>query len=116
LAAAVAPSGTISSMSQSDDIHIVWLDPDVNKSKENKKTQEKLKQLFSNSFKSFEKSEEAVNYIKDKQNQHILLITGGQIGRQIVPEINDLSQLKFIIIYCMNKEANKQWSRDYEKV
>jgi hypothetical protein len=54
--------------------------------------------------------------MEEKQNAHCLLITGGQIGRQIVPKIKNLSQLHAIVVYCMNKQANEQWSRDYEKV
>jgi hypothetical protein len=114
--AIAAASDVYTSTQQFDNIDILWFDPDVNKSKENKKTQEKLKELFHINFKPFENLEEAVIYIRDKQNQCFLLITGGQAGRQIVPKVNALSQLKSIIIYCMNKQANEQWSKDYEKV
>ena len=97
-------------------IYILWLDPNVNVSKENQSIQEKLKQSFDQNFKPFEKLEEMVNYMQDKENQRFLLITGGQIGRQIVPKVNDFSQLQGVVIYCMDKSAHMKWSKEYEKV
>lgn len=64
----------------------------------------------------FEKSEEVMNYMQNNQNQRFIFITSGKIARQVVPTVDDLSQLKFIIIYCMNKQVNEQWSKDYEKI
>jgi hypothetical protein len=97
-------------------VYVLWLDPSINKSQENKDTQEKLKELFHDNFIPFEQLEGPVQYIEERQNQRFLLITGGQIGRQIVPKINNLSQLYFIVVYCMDKQANEQWSKDYKKV
>jgi len=111
-----AEADRTSNISEVDNVNVLWLVSNVNQSKENEKTQEKLKKLFHDRFHTFEKPEEAINYLEDQQNQCFLLITDGKIGRQVVPKVNDLSQLKFIIIYCMNKQANEQWTKDYQKV
>jgi hypothetical protein len=44
------------------------------------------------------------------------LIVSGQFGREIVPKIHQLEQLSAIYVYCMNKEANEQWAKDFLKV
>jgi hypothetical protein len=111
-----ADRAKILSTSLIDNIYVLWLDPNINTSDENKQIQKKLKELFLNNFIPCEQVEKAVHYIEEKHNAHFLLITGGQIGRQIVPKINNLSQIHFIVVYCMNKEANEEWSRNFEKV
>ena len=111
-----ADSNVASSAAQADNILIIWFDPDLNRTQENKSTHNKLKQLFHKSFKSSEDLEATVNYIRDNKNRRFLLITGGVIGRHIVPKLNDFSQLRGIVIYCMSKSKNEQWSRNYEKV
>jgi hypothetical protein len=106
----------ISSTSQLvDNVYVLWLDPKIT-SDENKQTQEKLKELFHNNFIPLEQLEEAIRCMEEKQNEHFLLITGGYIGRQIVPKIHNFSQLYSIVVYCMDKQANEQWSKEYEKV
>ncbi|CAF1360624.1 unnamed protein product [Adineta steineri] len=108
-----APSKVLSNP-QADSICVLWLDSNVNKS-QNTQTQERLKKLFHNTFKTFEESEAAINYMQDKSNQCFLLIIGGQIGRQTIPAVNNIPQLQCIVVYCMNKQANEDWSSSYEK-
>ncbi|CAF1263701.1 unnamed protein product [Didymodactylos carnosus] len=110
--------GTLSysNSSQISDVHILWLDPNVNKSQENVKTQEKLKELYPSYYKSFEKYDELEKFIEQKQSCGVVLVTGGQIGSQIVPKIHDLLQSISLIVYCMDKEKNEKWSRNYTKV
>ena len=109
-------SDTLLSISHVNNLYVLWLDANVNESDENKATQEKLKELFPNRFEPFENSDDAIDYMKHKQNDQFLLITSGKIGEQIVPKINDYSYVTFIIIYCMSKQAHEQLASKYEKV
>ena len=97
-------------------IHIVWVTPDLNKSPENENTQARLRQLFQANFRAFETSSEFDTYVREKNNGKFLLITSGQLGRQIVPKISNVSQVRCIVLYCLDKRANEEWSKGYAKV
>jgi hypothetical protein len=93
---------------------LLWLDGDINK-KDNVHTQGQLKRVI-NQFKAFDNVGECENYIEVKNDQKIILIISGGLGRQLVPKLHSLQQIVAIYIYCMNKEVNEQWSKNYGKV
>jgi hypothetical protein len=97
-------------------LYLFWLDPNINKSKDNLKTQEKLRELFQDNFQTHEKADECEVSIRQKKNDSIILIVGGQIGREIVPKIHDMAQLTVFFVYCMDKEGNEKWTKNHEKV
>ncbi len=98
------------------DLYLIWSDPSVNNSSENKSIQEKLREIFLNNFKSFESGDQCENFINQNQNQRLMLIVSGQIGRDLVPKIHTLSQVISIYVYCMDKKANEKWAKNYDKV
>jgi hypothetical protein len=112
--AAVALPGVMPTIAST--LFLFWLDPNINKSQDNIKIQEKLDALFTDDFQTFKSSEECESCIKQKKNDQIILIVGGQIGRQIVPKIHDLKQISSVLVYCMDKEGNEQWAKNYAKV
>jgi hypothetical protein len=97
-------------------LYLMWLDPNIKKSQENVKTREKLEKLFEDDFHTYETADECEASIKDKTNDSIILIVGGQVGQQFVPKIHDLPQTVSILVYCMDKERNKKWAKNYSKV
>lgn len=46
----------------------------------------------------------------------VILIVSGQLGQNLVPRIHDLPQLYSVLVYCMDKQRNKEWSKKYHKV
>jgi hypothetical protein len=95
---------------------LIWLDAHVNTNKENKQAQEELRSII-NHLKTFEDLNQCQEYILSILSHHrIVLIVSGQFGRQIVPKIHQFSQLSSIYVYCMNKEINEQWTKDFRKV
>jgi hypothetical protein len=46
----------------------------------------------------------------------IILIVSGRLGQIIVPEIVQYRQITSIYVYCMNKEANEKWAKQFNKV
>ncbi|CAF1450934.1 unnamed protein product [Rotaria sordida] len=89
-------------------LYLLWLDPNVNKSKENVATQEELRVLFKDDFQTFDKVEECELSINQKNNDRIILVVSGQFGRKTVPEIHDLPQLTSIFYIV--------WTKNYTKV
>jgi len=96
--------------------YLIWSDSSVNKSSENKKIQEDLRNIFDNNFKSFENGDQCENFINQNKNHRLFLIVNGQIGRDLVPKIHNLSQVISIYVYCMDKQENEKWAKNYNKV
>ncbi|CAF4869195.1 unnamed protein product, partial [Rotaria sp. Silwood2] len=44
------------------------------------------------------------------------MIVSGQLGKEIVPAVQNLQQVTSIYVYCMNKEINEQWANRFAKV
>lgn len=95
---------------------LLWLDPQVNTSAENRVTQGKLKEII-NQFKTFENQKSCYQYILSLSSQNqIILIVSGQCGQELVPQIHDLQQISHIYVFCLNKQVNEQWAEDFRKV
>ena len=97
-------------------IVLIWLDPQVNKTDENRQVQQKLRQIINN-LVVFDDQRKCQHHISSlPHSSSIFLIVSGQCGRELVPQIHQLSQLSRIYVYCMNKQANEQWAKNFAKV
>ncbi|CAF4052276.1 unnamed protein product [Rotaria sp. Silwood1] len=67
-------------------------------------------------IKSFQNSDACVTYIQSVKREKIFFIVSGTLGKQVLPEIHDLSQVAFVYIFCENRLAHKKWSRQYSKI
>jgi hypothetical protein len=95
---------------------LIWLDAHVNEDEKNKQAQQELCSII-NRFQSFEDQKQCQKYILSVPSYgRIILIVSGQLGRQIVPQIHHLQQLLSVYVYCMNKESNEKWAKDFTKV
>ncbi|CAF1035996.1 unnamed protein product [Adineta ricciae] len=95
---------------------LVWFHPNIGKSKDNIKIQEKLRPLFPDGFQTFQSPEECELFIKQKTNDRIIFIVGGQFGQNFVPIIHNLAQLVSILVYCMDKEGHEKWAKNFTKI
>lgn len=94
---------------------VVWLDSTIDEAA-NRNTSAKLRS-FLHSFKGFKHLPDGQDYIeKRSKDDRVILIVSGRFGREIVPKIHSLRQISSIYVFCMDKEANKQWSSEYPKV
>ncbi|CAF1434789.1 unnamed protein product, partial [Didymodactylos carnosus] len=94
----------------------IWLDSNIHKTKDNIKAQTKLRELLRNNFETFEDADKCEAFVRHYKNRRLVLIVGGQIGRQVVPNVHNLPQLISIIVYCMNQAENEKWTKNHEKV
>ncbi|CAF1412467.1 unnamed protein product [Rotaria sordida] len=94
---------------------IVWLDANVNKTKDNEETYKVLRTSI-NYLKTFDNIQEGETYIQSIHREKIILIVSGGFGMEIVPRIHDFEQINCIYVYCRNKARHEQWSKDYSKV
>lgn len=95
---------------------LVWLDASVNTAPENRDVQEQIRRLFDH-FKTFENTTDCLQYLRNHSKQYqIILIVSGRLGQEIVPRIHRYVHVVCIYVYCMNKEKNEKWARNYSKV
>ncbi len=95
---------------------LLWLDAKVNSTDENLRAQRELREVI-NHLRTFEDLHICEQYISCSSEQdRVVLIVSGQLGRQIVPRIHQLRQLSAIYVYCRDKQLNDEWTRHYAKV
>ena len=95
---------------------IFWLDAQVNTTEENKKAQQKLRQII-NHLKTFDDQNQCQQFILSMlPEDRLILIISGRCGRQLIPQIHQLRQLSSIYVYCLDKKANEQWTKNFSKV
>jgi len=95
---------------------LFWLDAQVNATEENRQTQKKLRQIINHlrTFDDQDQCQQCISYFSEQDR--VILIVSGQLGRQIVPQIHRLRQLSAIYVYCRDKQLNDEWARHYTKV
>jgi len=107
------------STKQDDNLEIfslIWLDSSLNQSIENLDCQRKLRNSI-NYLKTFEDNTQCEQYIQNlSQNDRLILIVSGRLGQQILPFIHNLRQVIAIYVYCVDKQANEQWTKKFIKV
>ena len=95
---------------------LVWLDAQVQTSSENQQAQKQLRSII-NHLKTFDDENDCEQYISTISPQdRVVLIVSGRLGRAIVPRVHHLRQIILIYVYCMDKQANEQWSKPFIKV
>jgi len=95
---------------------LVWLDPNVDTSRENIQTQKRLREILT-CLITFDKVDICEKWLKKCcTNEKIILIVSGAYGEEIVPKIHDLPTIISIYIYCLDVNRNKIWAKDYPKI
>ncbi|CAF4064832.1 unnamed protein product, partial [Rotaria sordida] len=94
---------------------IIWLDAGV-KDRIISYAEQKLGAIV-NHLEKFQDVTQCQKYIEEQsQNDRLVLIVSGRLGREIVPSIHNLQQVMSIYVYCMNRTDNEQWACKHEKV
>ena len=95
---------------------LVWLDPNVNTSEENRTTQKLLQNILT-SLSTFDNIELCEEWFKKyNSNQKIILIVSGAYGEELVPKIHYLPSIISIIVYCLDVKRNQPWTKNYPKI
>jgi hypothetical protein len=65
-------------------------------------------------LKYFSTVEKGLEYIRDNPEKKIFFVSSGTIGKIIVPQIANLSQIQGIYIFCGNISHHTEWAGDYD--
>ncbi|CAF1364228.1 unnamed protein product [Adineta steineri] len=94
---------------------LLWLDASST-TKEGRDTEPKLRSII-NHLKKFHDPAQCQKYIHERSTkERVVMIVSGRFGREIVPSIHHLRQVISIYVYCMDKEGNEKWARNYKKI
>ncbi|CAF1602222.1 unnamed protein product [Rotaria magnacalcarata] len=94
---------------------LIWLDSLVNKSEDNIDTKILLRKTI-NRLVAFEDMDKCIEYIKDQDEERIVLIVSGRLGQQAVPALHHLAHLIAIYVYCGDKKRHEIWTKEYIKI
>ncbi|CAF3762472.1 unnamed protein product [Rotaria sp. Silwood1] len=83
---------------------------------ERRNTEQKLASLVKH-FEKFQDRAQCQKYIEERSKKdRLVIIVGGQLGKELVPSVHNLRQVMSIYVYCMDKQRNEQWACKFAKV
>jgi len=95
---------------------LVWLDASVDSSEQKLNIQRRLRSSI-NYLKTFNNENQCEHYLLSTSNDdRILLIISGQLGKDLVSRIHHLRQISSIYVYCIDRRKHESWSIQYSKV
>jgi hypothetical protein len=100
-----------------DDIILIWLDASVNKNnRDDQHSIIELRRIF-NSIFIFTEKEKCLKFINNFMNKNkLILIVSGSLGKEILPQIDNLSQIYSVYVFCLQKINHQCWAQKYEKI
>jgi hypothetical protein len=93
----------------------VWLDQAVDKTEDNRETEQRLRQIINHLYTCDDK-DKCERYIRDIIQEKIVFIVSGAFGQDLIPRIHNLSQLSACYVFCGNKKKHIEWANQYAKV
>ena len=95
---------------------LIWLDSDINEnSSECQNTIAHLRGAV-NALNSFTDDGECIQFLEDIATEKVCMIISGALGQQIMPRVDDLSQVDSIFIFCSNKTYHEAWAKNWPKI
>ena len=92
---------------------LYWLDPNA---KDHIHLHSQLNQLVNNKLTIFDNPNNCIERIRSLQNEErVVLVVSGQFDKELVPTVNNSSQVLAIYIYCSNRDIHLQWVKNYKK-
>ena len=96
---------------------LVWLDAKTSEQNSvNTVTIESLRKIVDYT-KLFDNAEACQQYLQSsKDHNNTFLVTSGELGEKLIPEVYCLQHVLVIYVYCQDKEYHQQWASKYPKV
>ena len=95
---------------------LVWLDGSLDESNADFKKSLKLLRNVVASIITFQDVKECINFLNEISQEKVFIIVCGTLGRQVVPDFEDMPQVQFIYIFCGNKAIHEEWASKMLKV
>ena len=112
-AGATLPPGTLKLI---QNFLLIWLDANLDESKADFKTPlERLRNIVA-SIITFQDVKECINFLNEISEEKVFVIVSGSLGRQVIPDFEDMPQVQSVYIFCGNKAIHEQWASKITKV
>ena len=112
-AAAAQPPGTRRLL---QNFLLVWLDANLDESKADfKKSLERLRNVVA-SVRTFKDVKQCIELLNEISEEKVFIIVSGSLGRQVVPDFENMPQVQSIYIFCGNKSFHEEWASKIPKV
>ena len=100
-----------------EDLMIIWLDENNElRHEENEyKRKNRLREIV-NCLRTFDNVTECFDFIQTIKEEKIFLIISGTLGKASISDIENLSQVLSVYIYCFHGHKHQQWIKDYQKI
>ena len=110
------PSFHMNELEILEDLIIVWLDRNINQIEEDISKRKHHLRLIINCLKTFDNIDDCLHYIENTDEEKIFFILPGSLGRTVIKQISDYSQVLGVYIYCSNKRDHEVWTKDYPNI
>ena len=99
-----------------DNFRLLWLAPDIDKNEKNfNQSLDRMRQVV-NTIDFFTDADKCVEFLGRIQNEQVLLIVSGFLGKSVVPLVHKLTRVDSIYIYCADTRRHEGWTQSWSKV
>ena len=95
---------------------LVWLDANIDELKADFKHSLELLRNIVATIYTFKDVEECIKFLNEINQEKIFIIVSGALGRQVVPDFENMPQVQAIYIFCGNKAVHEEWACKIPKV
>ncbi|CAF0907945.1 unnamed protein product [Rotaria sordida] len=95
---------------------LVWLDANIDESKVDfQNTLKHLRRIIA-SITTFTDAQQCFDFLSGITKEKAFMIVSGSLGQKIVPEMEAMSQLESVYVFCTNQSYHEQWANKVSKV
>jgi tetratricopeptide (TPR) repeat protein len=95
---------------------LVWVDATIDPTDDNfQQVFEQLRAVVNN-LETLTCANECEDYLQGMKSEEAFIISSGSLGRQIVPKIHDMPQVRAIYIFCGDRTRHAEWAKGWEKI
>ncbi|CAF0921464.1 unnamed protein product [Rotaria sordida] len=95
---------------------LVWLDANVDESKEDfQNTLKQLRRIVA-SITTFTDAQQCFDYLSGITKEKAFMIVSGSLGQKFVPEMEAMPQLESVYVFCGNQSYHEQWANKVPKI
>ncbi|CAF1120651.1 unnamed protein product, partial [Rotaria sordida] len=95
---------------------LVWLDANIDESKVDfQNTLKHLRRIIA-SITTFTDAQQCFDFLNGITKEKAFMIVSGSLGQKIVPEMEAMSQLESVYVFCTNQSYHEQWANKVSKV
>ncbi|CAF4157256.1 unnamed protein product [Rotaria sordida] len=95
---------------------LVWLDANIDESKEDFQTSLKHLRRIVASITTFTDAQKCFDYLSGITKEKAFMIVSGSLGQKFVPEMEAMPQLESVYVFCGNQSYHEQWANKVSKV